>query len=438
MQARRVNCLVVVLDAAAAAHMGMYGAVRDTTPQLDAFAREGVVFERAYSQAASTAISAPSYLTGLYPRTIRRRLSEGGEPPRTIAEVFQAAGFRTGAFVRNVYVGPDLKLDRGYDRFELSPAATSTPEGHALSAQTIVDAIEWAGAVEDEPFFAYVHLMRPHHPYDPPESFVRHFTEPTPSLLSVGDHETYRRLGQEPESVNPIEVERLKAYYDANLRFADALVGALLGQLDRLGALDDTLVVVTSDHGEAFGQHGQFMHNTTLYDEMIRVPLIVRFPSGIAADAGRVPAPPVGLVDLFPTLVEAFGLRAHAPDPAEGRSLLPLLEGAEGAWSPRLLFSQVGTAVGVLDHAGHKLILTDTSAEPSERLELYALASDPAEENDLSTSRPHVAAALAAAARDYLGGRLAKHSVPLGLLPVPTHDQLDEDVRERLRALGYL
>jgi len=442
LEARRANCLVIVLDAAAGGHFGTYGYGRATTPSLDAFAEQAVVFERAYSQAASTAISVPSYLTGLYPRTVRRHLDEHGAPPRSIVEVFRAAGFHTAGFSENVYVGPAFGLERGFEHFELFPAGKTAPERIDISGRMISAILSWARARKGERFFAYVHLLRPHHPYETPAAMDARFVQPGRPPPLVLDRRTYRRLDAEPESFDSDDVAFLTARYDANLRFADTLAGMLLHQLTTLGILDDTLVVVTADHGEAFGQHGRFLHNTTLYDEMIRVPLFVRLPVGIGPDPARV-ADPVGLVDLYPTLIHAFGLEAYAPQPVEGLSLLSTIQ-AGTALPDRSIFSQTMSAVAEIDTDATKAIVHEgppgEDAPPhSVALEVYSLGDDPGERRDLGPSLTEAERARrVASVTRFLAGRRAAESVPAGFRAFHGHEGITPDVRDRLEALGYL
>jgi arylsulfatase len=437
LSARRANCLVVILDAAAGGHFGTYGYGPATTPHLDAFAQEAVVFERAYSQAASTAISVPSYLTGLYPRTVRRHLDEHGAPPRSIVEVFRAAGFRTAGFSENVYVGPAFGLDRGFEHFELFPQGKTATERIDISGRMVAAILDWARARQGERFFAYVHLLRPHHPYETPVAMTARFPAPPGSPALPLDRRTYRRLETEPKAFDRDDVAFLRARYDANLFFADALAGTLLRELATLGILDDTLVVVTADHGEAFGQHGHFLHNTTLYDEMIRVPLFVRLPVGIGTGSARIPDP-VGLVDLYPTLVQAFGLEAQAAGPVEGLSLLAAIQ-ATAPLPARSVFSQTMYGVAEIDADATKVIVHEDAPHGTAALEVYALGDDPGERHDLGPGLTEAERARRlASVNEFLAGRSMAESVPLGFRAIAEHDGITPEVRGRLRALGYV
>jgi arylsulfatase A-like enzyme len=295
----------------------------------------------------------------------------------------------------------------------------------------------WAQALRGKRFFAYVHLLRPHHPYEPPRPIETRFVPPERPAPLVLDQRTYRRLDQDPAAFDADDAAFLRAHYDANLAFADALAGVLLQELDALGLLDDTLIVVTADHGEAFGQHGRFLHNTTLYDEMIRGPLFVRLPVGLDAGPARVAAP-VGLVDLYPTLVRAFGLEEHATEPVEGLSLLPVIQGMAAA-PRRSIYAQTLFGVAEIDPEATKAIVHGTAPGEDASLEVYALGDDPAERRDLSPGlgAPARARRIESVQR-FLGGRSAAESVPLGFRPIPGHDGLTPDVRDRLEALGYL
>src|SRR5262245_51844269 len=337
----RASCILVVLDAASATHFGTYGYARATTPVIDALAAEGIVFEQARSQGVSTIISVPSFFSGLYPQTItRRRAADAGYHPWFVAQAFQAAGFRTAAFSESPFVSADFATNVGFEHFVERPASDG-------SRALVGDALDWLAAHRSDRFFLYLHLVRPHNPYIPPEDIARRFRPASYQGSLVPDTNTLLAIDQGLRPLGPGDLDFLVSQYDANLFYGDSLVGELRRQLADQGLLARTAVVVTADHGEAFGQHTRFLHNSTLYEEMLHVPLIFRLPPRAGIPPRRI-ATPVALLDLFPTLAELFSLGAP-PGGFEGTSLVPLMEHPEAPWPARLTFAQSASLVAAFD-----------------------------------------------------------------------------------------
>jgi arylsulfatase A-like enzyme len=235
-------------------------------------------------------------------------------------------------------------------------------------------------------------------------------------------------FGKEP--VTPADVEFLVSQYDANLFYADKIVGTLLEGL-RAARLDErTVVIVTADHGEAFGEHGRYMHNTTLYQEMIHIPFVVHFPPAMGVRRARVPDL-ASLVDVLPTLRALFALDGDGTA-EDGRSLVgPLLGRATGN-APRAVFAHAGTQVAVLE-GDHKYIYDAgrKSGEPAKQ-ELYNLRDDPDERRDLSATDTSTATYLRTVATTFVGQQVADVGME------GAAEQLSPEVIERLRAIGYL
>ena len=321
-----VNVVLVSMDTLRARSVGVYGSERPTTPTIDAFAREGVLFTNAFSTAAFTLPGHMSLFTGLWFRTHRVFRPSNVLPVerRTLPEMLQSAGYATAAFTSGGWVVPACGFRRGFDTyheqawervFQLDP-----PGGIPFDAFT--RGLDWIRANADRPFFLFLHSYQVHRPYLPPKPYNALF------------------VGVAPPMTQP---QRLQLAYEQEVRYADDQVRALLEGLDALGLRERTLVVLTADHGEAFGEHGVFEHTFDVHDELARVPLVMRLPGWIRA--GAVVAEPVSLADVAPTVVDVLG---QAPLPnADGTSLVPLLTGAASRLPRAAVFTESESEPGL-------------------------------------------------------------------------------------------
>lgn len=448
-----MNVLLVTIDSLRADHVGAYGYGRETTPSLNALARDGVVFENAFAHACSTRPSFPAILTSSYP------LMYGGyerlSPNRTlVSEVFDTAGYRTGGFHSNAYLNPEFGYARGFDHFYDSmtdpgtvaqlrqwvknrldedgliyrtlAAAFDSAERHAganigsayAGADEVTDrAITWLQNEAGQETFLWVHYMDVHHPYLPPE---RHQLAIRDEAISERRAVQLRRkFIENPEAITAAEREDIVDLYDAEVRFADEQLGRLLDAAASLW--DEYVVAVTADHGEELGDHGDYSHYATFYDEVIHVPLILLD----GQHEGRVDEI-VGLLDLAPTLVDYAGL--DSPENFYGDSLRRLHEGewnrsaVLGDWSPD------GQGRGERRYAYRddewKFIYR------ADGHQLYHLTNDPDEHENVIQEYPDRAADLEAVCEDHEAAIDATHE-DLGEV------EMDEAVRARLRDLGY-
>ncbi len=315
--------VLISLDTLAADHLGCYGYERDTSPFLDSLAARGALFERVLVPYPSTLVSHVSMFTGLYPQ------EHGVYPPskvlspkiETLPERFAHLGFRTAGHTEGGFVSRHFGFARGFGEFD-----DTIVEADTDVERTFARGLEFLGGLEPgERFFLFLHTYSIHDPYDPPDPYRGLFWEgPPPAGLATSG----RHLGQINAGLKEIDaetVEYFRAMYDASIRYVDDVLRDFFAELGRLGLADQTTVVVTSDHGEEFGQHGRLGH-TQVYPESLRVPLVVAHPRDLG---GLRVADPVTGVDLAPTLYELAGL-----PPAEGisgRSLAPYLAGGAPA-----------------------------------------------------------------------------------------------------------
>ena len=358
----RPNLLLVTVDALRADHLGAYGYARPTTPRLDQLAAEGVRFAAAFTSGPMTLPSMGQVFTASpFPTPMR---------PTLVSSLFAGGVLRTKAIVNNLYLFHWLALETR-DPFDSITAAWSWRADRMTR-----NALQWVDQRPGVPFALYLHYIDTHTPYRPPPPFATRFTDAAyagPVGLRFDDVS-----GARAGHYAPADRARIVALYDAELSFVDAEIGRLLDGLAARGLLDHTLVIVTADHGEEQWDHGSFFHGQSLYDELLHVPLVMRFPD--RAYAGRVVTQPVRSIDIVPTICDVLGLPAF-PE-FEGVSLLPLI--AHDTSPPGELFARAANLEFpyrfALRTPRYKLIRTIETG----REELYDLASDPGETRDLA------------------------------------------------------
>jgi arylsulfatase A-like enzyme len=383
------DIVIYLVDTLRADHLGVYGYPRDTSPRLDAFARDAVVFRHAYAPSAWTKPSTASLLTGLHPRkhaAIRRDDKLAGRVV-LLSEHLDTLGYHNAAFVTNPNAVAIWGFDQGFDAFH------DIHDRHDVERQPRAEEVAnqvfaYRDAHPDRPFFYYIHTLDPHDPYAAPPPFAGRW-----SASRRGNAETPRARGWP-------SVADQRAAYDEEIAYGDEHFGRVLERLKADGLYEGALIVFTSDHGEEFRDHGQLLHGHTLYNELVRVPLIVKLPGN--AHAGRVVEAEASLLDVVPTILSL--LAQTPPDGLDGVDLMPSIESPEHA-DARPLFLDLDlervdrtfqgdmyTGRGILAE-GYKY-LQMTSPKPTR--ELYDLRSDPHEQSDLFDAEPQRAGDLAA------------------------------------------
>jgi arylsulfatase A-like enzyme len=445
---RRASVLFVLFDTLRADYTEPYGAKAIRTPALVSLAAKGVTFEKATANAAWTLPSVASVFTGTYPSlhgiTSRQAFREATVLSRelpTLAEVLAGEGYRSVAVLNNPMLHPAIGLTRGFDevheyhalREEMLSRAPRSPEAEA-------DFV-WSSYLEPTiaapaggPFFAYLHELDPHHPFHPPPPYDAMYGPPY-----EGDAERLRapelpnRFQADPGVLSPAELEFLRGQYAGEVSFMDRYLARILERLDAAGRAGDTLVVFLSDHGEALGQHEKLSHGNLLYEEVLRVPLILSLP-GVLPEGVRVEVD-AQLVDLPVTVLDLLGI--PAPAAMQGTSLLPWMLDPERKVDPRPIFAKTlflgSFSLDSVRYGSFKLIRNHEDGARS-RIELYDLAGDPQELRDLSARRPVVAGAL----RQMLERREEldrARKVDARLVDLA---EIDSEVVGRLQALGYV
>ncbi|MFN8092830.1 MAG: sulfatase [Vicinamibacteria bacterium] len=324
------NVLLVVLDAGRAQSFGAYGYSRETSPNIDRIAREGVVFERVYTPAVYTLGAMSSVWTSQYPDRHHSEVSFSAKLPKdrlTLAELLSAQGIQTGGFVANAVAGKLFGFDRGFVDFD--EVFSRLGSSGSVFRQAVPP---WLQRNRDRRFFAYVHFREPHFPYDPEPPFDTKFGPDGPIAKADRRNETFFKdasQGRRPFSAE--ERDHLVRLYDGNVAFADQEIGALREAMEKEGLWEKTVVIVAADHGEELFEHGWIGHNVHLFEESVHVPLVVRFPKGTGPAGTRVGGL-ADLLDLGPTIADVFGVlgKGDSDRAFQGRSLLPMAAGAPG------------------------------------------------------------------------------------------------------------
>jgi arylsulfatase A-like enzyme len=368
--------IVYLVDTLRADHTGVYGYARKTTPELDAFAKDAVVFDAAIVHASWTKPSVASILTSRLPGQHRAvQLRDPLDPSNvTIAERLDARGFATGAAIANsVIYGAESAFDRGFDFFA-GLHGEDDQRSKLVGADVVVDsALAFLRSRRGLPTFLYVHTMDPHVPYAPPPPFDRMF-EPYPT-------EDHPARDPRTDYKEPLDRERMIAQYDGDIAFGDREFGRFVRELKAAGLYDDALVVFLADHGEEFLDHAHWLHGRSLFDELIRVPLVVKFPRG--QGAGRRVAEQVQGLDVVPTVLEAMGL--SLPGDLGGQ---PLQRALAGGAKPRPALAEISHR-GVVAHGvrteGDKYI---RRFSPDDDELYFDLRQDPKEQTSVAGRDP--------------------------------------------------
>jgi arylsulfatase A-like enzyme len=386
------DVVLIVVDTLRADHLGTYGYDRGTTPRIDALAGGGTVFDAAWSAAPWTLPSVMSMMTSRYASSHRVEndgLKLGAEIP-TLAETLKRSGYSTGAFVSHVYVSATYGFNRGFDTFDdfgLSKPGYRLEAGMEPTADRVTDgALGWMKRQGRRPVFLFLHYFDPHWPYDPPARFRGLYPDDYRGPLDAS-YDSISKF-QDPRTALPEDYRRfLIDRYDGEIRFVDEQIGRLLDGIVAAGRGGRTWVVLTADHGEEFKDHGSMGHGRRLYEEVIRVPLIVARPPA-AGKANRVTSPVSG-IDLLPTVTALAAV--EPPAGIQGASFKDRLQGqTAGSRSDPADRPVVCETMRLNSHmkAVRRGPLKLIQSMDENRTEMYDLASDPGERKDLSTSRP--------------------------------------------------
>jgi arylsulfatase A-like enzyme len=395
-QEKRLNLMIIGVDTLRPDHLGCYGYGRDTSPNIDKLAGRSVLFENVVSQAPWTLPSFATMLTSLYPTqhgagdlhshgagSYGTRMNTSFPP---LAMMLLKQGYSTGAVVNAPALAPELGIDRGFEFYSATPRWN-----RRLADKTTEDALDWIDKNRENRFFIFVHYFDPHLDYEPPAPYDTLYDSGYRGRIgSSFTREDYykmeKMLAREDDPEARAEWDHIRALYDGEIRFTDKAVGELLDGLKERGLADNTLIVFLSDHGEEFFDHGGFEHGHTLYNELIRVPLMFSLP-------GRLPKTmrieeQVRILDVVPTVLEILGVKPWTH--LEGASLIPLITGegeyasggasllpARSAYSESMLY---GTEKKSITAYPWKYIYDTITGEKL----LFNLADDPGEKHNIA------------------------------------------------------
>lgn len=460
------NVVVVLIDTLRADHLGAYGYERPTSPNFDALAREATLFDGVTAQAPWTKPSVASLMTGrfVHHHGVVSSRDALADDAHTLAEALRDRGYRTAAFSGNPWITPEFRFDQGFTEFEsgraMGPQLTvlyrtlrrldrythldlarlafwgaSANLGNSQRDRQLTDgAVEWIDQQRGQsPFFLYMHLIGPHDPYDPPLDYVRRFREPgwdgkkgptKPPARVQTDFDTAAAL-------DDAEKAALVAQYDGAIAFADEQLGRVIDALRRTGQLDHTLLVVTADHGEEFYEHRNWRHGNQLYNEVVHVPLLFRFPNDPQAARRSDLAM---IVDIFPTLVALVDGAADEDKDLDGRALFAAdaAQASPTAFSEHWWFDGGTYSARMVRHGGMKLMESHDEARGQERTKLYDLATDAAEQRNLLENPT----AVSENSLGELQGLLAQYGDKVSVASAAKVD-VEQSTKERLRQLGY-
>ena len=459
---RRPNVLLYLICAMRPDHTSLHGYARDTTPFLKKLGATSIVFEDSHAQAPWTKASVPSLMTSLYAYThgVVRDFDTIPAGATTFAERLRKEGYVTASVLTNPYAGRASGLQRGFDYMTEYPAVhrvrTDAEDRGTDSAAVNRLLFPWLDQHKDEPFFLYAHVTDPHAPYRPPAGFEEKWANPaeTPAFnknyMSLRDHRQFgggavftraavRAKGLDPDRFIRQAIDR----YDGEIAHADHRLEELIGKLKQLGILENTLVVVISDHGEEFWDHGYTAHGHTLYNELIHNLLLIWNPRLLPTP--RRISEPVQLIDVVPTLLDLLGMPAGGV--LQGQSLLPLMKGQHLARKGYVASSKFAhpnpkasgpenstDSFTLLDRDWKFIYRVQAKRAGLPEVELYDRRADRAETKNLAAQHPDIVAGFRAEMTQWIEGQKQVRKL-LGPGGTAT---LDPESLRRLRSLGYL
>ncbi len=422
------HVFVLLIDVLRADHLSCYGYERATSPHIDRFAEDAILFEQAISSSTFTKTSVSSLFTGLAPhhhgvyvgnlRDSADRITSDvlSRDLTVMAEEMKRCGFVTLGIVHNGQLRPYMGFDQGFDLYDNDPGRMPWMVTRFRSERG-----RWP---RSQRLFSYLHFLDLHGPYCPIPPYDKMFGRYSDSFDSIDLHETWQRYVADVKlkRIMPTEadIEQLRSLYDGQLVFVDEWIGRVLDGLKADGLYDESLIVLTGDHGDAFWEHGFINHSNMPYEELVHVPLVIKLPG--SRNGGTRVKTPVGLVDILPTLLDLAGETGTGLH--DGASLLGMLENPTGEHPPRGVHVSEFEASAAIREGNWKLLF-----RPHRPLELYDLERDPQEQTNLYEEEPEIARRLEQRLEAVLE---ARHQVSGRERVV-----VDPETVRELEALGY-
>jgi len=418
------NVILISIDTLRVDRLGCYGYTRDTSPNIDRFREDAVLFQCNISQAPSTMASHASIFTSLVPShhgayfSLPNPLADNWT---TMAEFLQNAGYHTVSFNDGGQISAELGFDQGFDRYVCLP----NKERKVYKFINTVNAtFRWFRQNRKQPFFLFLHTYHTHHPYTPDQRFIEELgvtlSGALPRKISIG---LLREINRGQRQLSPEAEVQINALYDAEIREMDHTFGQLVKRLKRNNIYDNSLIIFTSDHGEEMGEHSLWgCHSHSLFEEVLRVPLIIKFPG--SDFAGTEVRQQVRSLDILPTILEVVGI--PPPILLEGRTLMPPVHG--WADEPRPALAQLDSVrvPMALRADGWKYYPARGTYDGA----LYRIDEDPREERNQLYCEPQTGRELDQQLKDLLAQQpeaLAQNTI-----------ELSQPVTEQLKELGYL
>jgi arylsulfatase A-like enzyme len=375
------NVILIVVDALRPDHLGCYGYPRNTSPNTDKVAEESIIFSNAFSQATFTLASFRSFFTSLYPSEIYNfslgsknysELSSLYTSRLNLAEVLKQNDYVTLGFANDPYASSLYGFNKGFDFFDEKGAFDGKYAGIESVNERVIEKLK---EIREKKFFLLIHYMDVHCPYTPPERYLKmyDFSNSTLNLTGKCGWPDFNSMNLTEE-----DTKKIIAAYDGGIRYTDEEMSKLLTALDSLSLLNNTIIIITADHGEELKDHGLIGHGHSVYDELIHVPLIIKIPGA----ENKVVDDQVELIDIFPTVLDILGI--SIPNQLEGKSLLPLITGQKKL--NKTVYSEIFNFISVRTPE-FKLIINKQTGEK----ELYYLKNDIKEQLNVLDDYPKVA-----------------------------------------------
>jgi arylsulfatase A-like enzyme len=446
----KTNVVLLIVDTLRADRLGCYGYEKPTSPSIDAIAKQGVLFEQTYVQWASSLPSHASIMTSTYPH-VHGAFPNGKhlnpELP-TLAKILKAQGYTNGAFVSNSLVGNQYNFHLGFDTF-IDQAAfdyrntTLAAWIHSLNAVRAIDhlthndlfttlAVSWIGVHQSEPLFLWMQWLYPHAPYRPPAKFLEPVAKPY-SGIANGTMAQIELINKKKLTLSPEDEERYSALYDGEVLCSDYQIGRIVDKLRSLNLLDNTLLIISADHGENLNEHGMEYGHYGVYDSSVRIPLIFAKPHELPA--GKRVSQVVQSLEVAPTILDL--LEIPRPPQFQGRSLRPLIFEDNLEWESVAHSVMFRDNVNFLALRSGEWKINLKVRDGQNTYELYHITTDPNELNNRFETETMIADSL----QNVLSQWIESNFQPADLVYAPGtyfKEDFDKATIERLRALGYI
>ncbi|TDI88469.1 MAG: hypothetical protein E2O77_11195 [Caldithrix sp.] len=465
---KRPNVILISIDTLRADHLSCYGYKRPITPNIDRLAGEGALFTNAYSTAVWTPPAHASMLTGLYPcqhGVVHQNKLRSDIP--TVAEHLQRNGYHTAGFVNNSQVGNLVGLNRGHDDFyevwqgfsknqifkrmanKARQFSGSSDHGASETNNLIFRWLK-GGWNREKPFYLFIHYIDAHNPLKAPRPF--RFKYLTKKMRSQIDMAKIQKVADNPLvcftdglELTETEIHALTCLYDEEINYLDYKIGELVDHLKKRNLLEDSLLILTADHGEHLGEHGMYSHVASLYEPIVHIPLILRYPAVVKPET--VSHQPVQHIDIFPTILESTDLDKRNSATGTGRSLFKSLEKNAASrtlfaeWEgriPHFVRDRLNDKNGerIEQKFTNKLWMSRTSdykliADSRDQFELYNTKNDPDEQMNLCEKEPTNFTKLRTALESWRDSTTREQTSE-------SYDYSEETLKKHLKALGYL